>query len=129
MKSSQAYHLIISVSSRKSKLFYNDLFRVLKWKRVYEDAQAAGYSDGSFTFWIVPSEKGREKKHQFKSVGFHHFSIRVPRQQDVDKMYVWCKRKKVEVVEAPTVYPQYNKNYYAVFFLDPDGLKLEVTFV
>lgn len=126
MKKSQAYHLIISVSGRKSKLFYNDLFRVLKWKRVYEDAQAAGYSDGIFTFWIVPAEK--KSKHQFKGVGFHHFSIRVPRRQDVDRMFTWCKRKKIKVVDAPAAYPQYNKNYYAVFFLDPDGLKLEVTY-
>lgn len=129
MKSSQVYHLIISVSSSKSKLFYNDLFRVLKWKRVYEEAGAAGYSDGRFTFWIVPAEKQLKKKHEFQSVGFHHFSIRVPRRQDVDQIYAWCKRKKVEVVDEPTAYPQYNKNYYAVFFLDPDGLKLEVTYV
>jgi hypothetical protein len=31
----------------------------------------------------------------------------------------------VKVVDPPADYPEYGKGYYAVFFLDPDGLKLE----
>ena len=29
------------------------------------------------------------------------------------------------MLDAPAEYPQYGKGYYAVFFADPDGLKLE----
>lgn len=130
MKKHGAYHLIISVTNGKvSKRFYDKLFKELKWKTVYEDPDAAGYSDGDFTLWVVPAENKKTKQHDFKSVGFHHFSVRVPQRKDVDKMYEWCRQNKVKVVDVPAHYPQYNKNYYAVFFLDPDGMKLEVTYV
>ena len=29
------------------------------------------------------------------------------------------------MVDPPAAYPSYGEGYYAVFFLDPDGLKLE----
>lgn len=31
----------------------------------------------------------------------------------------------ITVFDAPAAYPQYTPNYYAVFFVDPDGMKLE----
>ncbi|TMJ94434.1 MAG: hypothetical protein E6G67_09530 [Actinobacteria bacterium] len=30
------------------------------------------------------------------------------------------------VTDGPAEFPQYRKGYYAVFFEDPDGLKLEI---
>ena len=32
----------------------------------------------------------------------------------------------VPILDAPAEYPQYGPNYYAVFFADPDGMKLEL---
>jgi len=37
------------------------------------------------------------------------------------------KRNKVPGVDPPADYPEYGERYYAVFFTDPDGLKLEGT--
>jgi catechol 2,3-dioxygenase-like lactoylglutathione lyase family enzyme len=34
----------------------------------------------------------------------------------------------VPILDAPAAYPQYAPGYYAVFFADPDGLKLEYVF-
>jgi glyoxylase I family protein len=34
----------------------------------------------------------------------------------------------VRVLDPPAEYPQYAPGYYAVFFADPDGLKLEYVF-
>lgn len=128
MQKPGAYHLVISVSKgKKSQLFYAALFKQVDWKKVYDDHEAAGYSDGSFTFWVVPAQA--KQLHRFTSVGFHHFAIRVSSKQKVDKMLAWCKAHKAEVVDPPAAYPQYQKSYYAIFFLDPDGLKLEVTYL
>ena len=33
--------------------------------------------------------------------------------------------QRLELVDAPADYPSYGEGYRAVFFLDPDGLKLE----
>ena len=32
----------------------------------------------------------------------------------------------VEILDAPADYPQYAPGYYAVFFADPDGIRLEI---
>jgi len=31
----------------------------------------------------------------------------------------------IAILDAPAEYPEYAPGYYAVFFADPDGLKLE----
>src|SRR3989344_4307986 len=89
MKSS-AYHLSIAVSNgARSKEFYYALLKELGWKMIYEDEEAAGYSDGTFTLWVIPA-KQKETKHEFHSVGFHHFAVRVPDAESVDAIYEWC---------------------------------------
>jgi hypothetical protein len=30
------------------------------------------------------------------------------------------------VASAPRLYPEYNPEYYATFFVDPDGIRLEI---
>jgi hypothetical protein len=35
------------------------------------------------------------------------------------------KAHRSNVVDPPADYPDYGEGYYAVFFTDPDGLKLE----
>ena len=45
-------------------------------------------------------------------------------------MYDVVRRIGAKVLDAPADYPQYNngRGYYAVFFADPDGLKLECVY-
>lgn len=124
---SHAAHLIIAVKDGKaSKAFYKKLAAKIGWKVTYEEPDGIGISDGVFTLWVVPAEK--KTKHEFKGVGYHHLAVRVGRKKDVDDVYAWCKRNKIVVADAPASYPQYAKGYYAVFFLDPDGMKVEVLF-
>jgi glyoxylase I family protein len=35
------------------------------------------------------------------------------------------KQNGATIPDAPSAYPNYGANYYAVFFTDPDGLKFE----
>ncbi len=37
----------------------------------------------------------------------------------------WCD-EKITVLDTPAEYPHYGESYYAVFFADPDGMKLEL---
>ena len=54
-------------------------------------------------------------------------SSRAESREDVDALYGKLKAFGATILDAPAEYPQYNKGdgYYAVFFADPDGLKLE----
>ena len=40
----------------------------------------------------------------------------------MDELQAFLKKRKVEIVDPAA---EYYDDYYAVFFLDPDGLKLE----
>ena len=36
--------------------------------------------------------------------------------------------KKIFVFDEPKAYPEYTPKYYAVFFADPDGIKIEIAY-
>ena len=56
-------------------------------------------------------------------VGFHHYAFRLRSRQDVDDLDAFLRNDlKAEIVDPAD---EYYDDYYAVFFLDPDGLKLE----
>lgn len=123
---SGVYHLSLAVSDiLVSKKFYKNLLVPLGWEITYEDDEALGISDGSFSLWIIPAENP-DTKHTFHAVGFHHLAIRVDDRNTVDKAYKYCQTQGIEVVDAPAEYPEYQDEYYAVFLLDPDGMKLEI---
>jgi catechol 2,3-dioxygenase-like lactoylglutathione lyase family enzyme len=60
----------------------------------------------------------------------HHLAWAVESRAAVDRMHESLRGIGATVLDAPAEYPQYNRGrgYYAVFFADPDGLKLECVF-
>ena len=60
--------------------------------------------------------------------GIHHLALRAKSREDVDELYRVLLKIKAEILEVPREYPEYEPGYYAVFFLDPDGIKLEFVF-
>jgi catechol 2,3-dioxygenase-like lactoylglutathione lyase family enzyme len=58
--------------------------------------------------------------------GFHHVSFAVAGEEDVDLVHANAVVAGAEVLHPPRHWPQYHPAYYATFFLDPDGLRLEV---
>jgi catechol 2,3-dioxygenase-like lactoylglutathione lyase family enzyme len=123
---SHAYHLTNAVSDiSKSKRFYHSLFDQLKWTVKHEDDESAAYSDGQFDFWIVPAENG-EGTPGDAGRGYNHLAIRVDTRDEVEGIYQWLLGSGARIDIPPTAYPQYSERYYAVFFFDPDGARLEV---
>lgn len=55
-------------------------------------------------------------------------AFRAADRADVDALYTLLQNIGATVLDAPAEYPQYSEGYYAVFFTDPDGLKLEYVF-
>ena len=54
-----------------------------------------------------------------------HLAFRAKSRADVDAMHALLQRIGAVILDAPAVYPRYGAGYYALFFADPDGLKLE----
>jgi len=59
-------------------------------------------------------------------VGLHHLALRAARREDVDRFHGWLVAEGLPVLDPPSEYTEYGRDYYAVFFSDPDGLKLEL---
>jgi catechol 2,3-dioxygenase-like lactoylglutathione lyase family enzyme len=59
-------------------------------------------------------------------VGLHHLALRAACREDVDRFHDWLVAEGLRVLDAPAEYPAYGQEYYAVFFSDPDGMKLEL---
>lgn len=61
-------------------------------------------------------------------VGVHHVAFEVDSREVVDERAEWLRGQGAEIESGPEEY-DYREGYYAVFFYDPDGLKLELMYV
>jgi len=59
--------------------------------------------------------------------GLHHLALTVETHADVDAAHTAAVAAGAEVLHAPRAWPRYHPLYYAAFFLDPDGFRIEVS--
>lgn len=71
---------------------------------------------------------GAEARHDRYSPGLHHVAWTAQSRDDVDRLHALLLKRGANVLDPPADYPQYGAGYYAVFFADPDGSKLEYVF-
>ena len=62
------------------------------------------------------------------AVGVHHLAIGAPSRDVVDERAAWLREQGATIENEPAEY-DYIPGYYAVFFHDPDGIKLEIVHV
>jgi catechol 2,3-dioxygenase-like lactoylglutathione lyase family enzyme len=120
-------HIDLTVNDlERSLAFYDRVLGALGMRRIAHEGyvawgnahmniglrQAAGVPPG------VPFDRTR--------VGFHHLALKARSRAEVDRFHAFLLRAGVTVLDAPAEYPQYGPGYYALFFADPDGLKLEL---
>ncbi|MFL5912363.1 MAG: VOC family protein [Gaiellaceae bacterium] len=67
-----------------------------------------------------------EQEFELYAPGLHHLALAVESHEDVDTAHASAVETGAEVLHAPRLWPQYHSEYYATFFLDPDGFRLEV---
>jgi catechol 2,3-dioxygenase-like lactoylglutathione lyase family enzyme len=118
-------HLVLSVGDfARSKAFYNKLLTFLAFKLKHEYDDMAGWSNGKTLFWIAAADaEGRKRKYRKGDIGFHHYAFEMASRKDVDALGAFLEDNDVDIVDPPGEY--YGRDYYAVYFTDPDGMKLE----
>lgn len=85
-------------------------------------------SDGA-SFGIKPRRAEEEGvSHRRYAPGLHHFAWRAESRADVDTLHALLMGEGVTILDPPASYPEYSGDYYAVFFEDPDGIKLELVY-
>jgi catechol 2,3-dioxygenase-like lactoylglutathione lyase family enzyme len=67
-----------------------------------------------------------EQEFELYAPGLHHVAFAVETRADVDAAHAAAVAAGAEVLHAPRVFRQYHPDFYAAFFLDPDGFRIEV---
>ena len=67
--------------------------------------------------------RGKKRKYRKGDIGFHHYAFELASRKDVDELGAFLEKHDMTVVDPPGEY--YDRCYYAVYFMDPDGMKLE----
>ena len=117
-------HISVRVSDfARSKAFYSRLFDFLGFKVLDEYDDAIGWTNGKTRYWIGQADRqGRKRKFRIGDVGLHHYAFELRSRKDVDALQAFLKEMGARIVDPAD---EYYDDYYAVFFLDPDGMKLE----
>jgi catechol 2,3-dioxygenase-like lactoylglutathione lyase family enzyme len=114
-------HISIRVSDyEKSKAFYGKLFTFLGFEISDDYGSTIGWTNGHTRYWIAEAEG--QKKYKIGDVGLHHYAFELRNRRDVDALQAFLKKENVRIVDPAA---EYYEDNYAVFFLDPDGIKLE----
>jgi catechol 2,3-dioxygenase-like lactoylglutathione lyase family enzyme len=132
MRSSGVHHVDLVVSSIERSLpFYRELLGPLGWHRVAEVEGERGE-----TIWYIggpgtgiglreAQEPGNYDRYR---LGLHHLAFEAGSRAVVDERHEWLLEQGAEIESSPQEYG-YMPGYYAVFFYDPDGIKLEIVSV
>lgn len=121
-------HLYITVSDlRRSERFYDAIMERLGFRK--GDSAIGGdphahYFNRHLQYTIRPARSGTAP-HDPYAPGLHHVCFQVPNRDAVDEAHRELMRLGIAATE-PREYPEYNDDYYATFFSDPDGIRLEL---
>lgn len=121
-------HLYVTVSDMaRSEAFYDRAMDVLGFRKSAFSLNGdphIQYYNRHFGFVIRPAKSAG--KHDSYAAGLHHLCLRVDSIEDVVAAARDLRTAGVEATE-PKVFPDYAPDYWATFFNDPDGIRLEIT--
>ena len=127
-------HVDLTVASlTRSCAFYDQLLARIGYRRPTRSRASAPPTwfifDADRHFFSVslfPARPDRaDREHDRHAPGLNHLAFHVRTRQEVDEVYEFLRGIGARILHAPAEY-RYTPGYYAVFFTDPDGLKLEV---
>ena len=133
MRSTGVHHVDLVVSSIERSLpFYRELLAPLGYHRISEVEGERGetiwYLGGPGTGIGLRQAQSESPPYDRYRVGLHHLCFEAYARADVDDRAHWLREQGAEIESGPEEY-FYLPGYYAVFFFDPDGLKLEIVHI
>lgn len=124
------YHVQINVSDAAGSFpFYRDLFAYLGHEVVDESEHHLGISDGTVTLWLIQTEEAhRGTSFERHGTGLHHLAFRAADYDEVIRFSdeFLAPRCIATLGGSPKAYPEYSETYFAVSFLDPEGICIEI---
>ena len=128
-------HLRLTVTDiARAERFYTPLLGFLGYRLVERSPQriafAAPTTSGNLQWLIFSLARpgAQPARHDRYSPGLHHLALNADTRAQVDEFHRLLVKLQVEVLDPPAEY-DFEPGYYAVFFSDPDGFKLELVHV
>jgi catechol 2,3-dioxygenase-like lactoylglutathione lyase family enzyme len=119
------HHVDLTVADfRRSKAFYAEIMPLMGFERLPKEFGAVAWRGASIVAIQPASPEERDRVHSRHAPGLHHLAFRAPSRDAVDRLHGALQTLGVTILDPPADYP-YSEGYYAVFFADPDGVKLE----
>jgi catechol 2,3-dioxygenase-like lactoylglutathione lyase family enzyme len=127
-------HLDLVVTSLERSLdFYRGLLEPLGYVRVSEIVGERGervlYLGRIGGMGSVSLREAQSDAHAVPydryAIGLHHLAFAAGSRAAVDQRAAWLRERGAQIESGPEEY-DYTPGYYAVFFYDPDAIKLEI---
>jgi catechol 2,3-dioxygenase-like lactoylglutathione lyase family enzyme len=131
------HHVEFSVLDYENSIrFYDRMFGWLGYKSFWtlDIGYCSTYYMARFPFphsyiGIQPATQGGKLKHEDHASGIHHIALWARSRKEVDEFHTnFLLREGITVTDSPGEYPIYAPGYYAVFFLDPTGIRWEFAY-
>lgn len=126
-------HVDLVVSSiDRSLAFYRGLLAPLGWVAHVEEQGERGETihylwgpDWQGVLGLRERRSERDGAYDRYALGLHHIAFEAPSRRAVDEAARWARDQGADFDGEPGE-RSYTPGYYATFFFDPDGLKIEV---
>ena len=125
------HHVFLTVNDLdRSRAFYARLMPRLGYPSSWEFGGGVGWLSPTGSFWIKQASPEMTGATFSKDrVGLCELAFRAESREHVDALARNLAGIGARVLDPPREYPEYVPGYYAVFFADPDGIKLELVHI
>ena len=127
-------HIALTVSDLDQAMkFYTPLLEALG----YVVGQPMPYNDSRLTVNLhelhgtAVNIWQATKLHPFDvyEPGLHHVAFNVSSKSEVDRIHQIVVELGAEILDGPAQFPFSHQGYYALYFLGPDGVKIEIVYM
>ena len=121
-------HIYITVSDlARSEQFYDRVMPLLGFRKnqfALGDDPHIQYFNRHFGYVLRPAKSAAS--HDAYAPGLHHLCLRVASVDDVKTVAAQLQAAGIAASDAH-LHPGYAPDYWATYFADPDGIRLEIT--
>ena len=131
IETGRVHHVFINVTDMdRARTFYDWLMPQLGYATGHGDGRVHGWLSPGGSFWIkaAAARLAADAFHKDR-VGLAEVAFAAETRAQVDALARALGARGVPILDRPREYPEYVPGYYAVFFTDPDGIKLELVHI
>ena len=121
------HHIDITVRDLdRSTAFYDRVLPLMGFRRSEDVPEGPIWAGAAIEVGLQAARSAAA--HDRYAPGLHHLAFTAPSRAAVETLHEQLLELGVAILDPPADYPEYTPDYYAVFYADPDGIKLEYVF-